>query len=333
MSQHDERDDQGDDALPRRDDPQSQARRERGRELVPDSWRAYDDTLTDDPLPGDAPAEAKDWLADQRTMHGLLRALHSQDAAAREGRIAAVLARIDAEPAAAARRRWFAVAAAALLLATLGFWAMLPASLPTASAAVERAVQALARDVAQRFHVEVVRAGASGRERARHEFELVTSPGGRFRLDGRLEFGGLQFGEFTLGSDGAEVWALGGNGAFRLASPLADKDRLQQRFGDVIDLGYLDVHALVRRLPENCELRVVAREVGADGRPQLRIAAESKRDDVRARLRSAWLLCDEATGMVTRIEIDAVGEGFSRRFTLQHLGEQPAGLAAFGRPW
>ena len=54
---------------------------------------------------------------------------------------------------------------------------------------------------------------------------------------------------------------------------------------------------------------------------------------LRARLRSAWLLCDEATGMVTRIEIDAVGEGSHRHFVLQHLGEQPAGLAAFGRPW
>ncbi|MFN6194041.1 MAG: hypothetical protein ACK5BN_09505, partial [Planctomycetota bacterium] len=149
MSQHDERDDDG--ALPR--DGDSLPRGERGRELVPDAWRAYDDTLADDPLPGDAPADAKEWLADQRTMHGLLRALHSQDAAAREGRIAAVLARIDARSHAGGVRRWFAVAAAALLLATVGFWALLPASLPTAAAAVERAVQALARDVAQRFHV------------------------------------------------------------------------------------------------------------------------------------------------------------------------------------
>lgn len=314
----------GDGSLPRGD---------KGRELVPEAWRAFDDTLADEPAAGEAPAEARDWLADQRVMHGLLRALHSQDAAAREGRIAAVLARIDAGAAATPARRWFAVAAAALLLATAGFWALLPSSLPTAAAAVERAVQALARDVAQRFHVEVVRTGAAGRERARHEFELVASPGGRFRLDGRLGFGGLQFGEFALGCDGAELWALGGNGAFRLAAPLADKDRLQQRFGDVIELGYLDVHALVRRLPEDCELRVVAREAGPDGRPQLRIAAESRRADALPQLRSAWLLCDEATGMVTRMEIEAGDDAFHRRFVLVHLGEQPAGLAAFGRPW
>lgn len=320
MNAHDEPDDDG---APRGD---------KGRELVPDAWRAYDETLADEPPAGDAPAEAKDWLADQRTMHGLLRALHSPDAAAREGRVAAILARIDAEARPAAGRRWLAVAAAALLLATLGFWAVLPASLPTAAAAVERAVVELSRDVVRRFRVEVVRNGADGRERARHEFELAASPGGRFRLDGRLGFGAVQLGEFTVGSDGAEVWALGGNGTFKMASPLADKERLQQRFGDVIDLGYLDVHALVRRLPEDCELRVVGREDGAAGRPQLRIEATRRHGDARAPLRSAWLLCDEGTGMVTRIEIDGGAAG-GRRLSLDYLGEQPAGLAAFGRPW
>lgn len=226
-------------------------RGDKGRELVPDAWRAHDETLADDRPAGAPPVEAKDWLADQRAMHGLLRALHSQDAAAREGRVAAILARIDAEAASAGPRRWFAVAAAALLLATLGFWAVLPASLPTAAAAVERAVGELARDVVRRFRVEVVRNGADGRERARHEFELAASPGGRFRLDGRFGFGAVQLGEFTVGSDGAEVWGLGSNGTFKMASPVADAERLQQRLGDVIDLGYLDVHALVRRLPRN----------------------------------------------------------------------------------
>lgn len=315
------------------DDDPATPRGDKGRELVPDAWRAHDDTLADDPLAGDAPVEAKDWLADQRTMHGLLRAMHSQDAAAREGRVASILARIDAEAAVVARRRWLVVASAALLLATLGFWVVMPASLPTAAAAVERAVVELSRDVVRRFRVEVVRSGIDGRERAHHEFELAASPGGRFRLDGRLGFGAVQLGEFTVGSDGAEVWALGGNGAFKMASPLADKERLQQRFGDVVDLGYLDVHALVRRLPEDCELRVVGRETGADGRPQLRIEATRRSGDARASLRSAWLLCDEATGMVTRIEIDAGAAAGGRRLSLDYLGEQPAGLAAFGRPW
>lgn len=312
------------------DDPAP--RGDKGRELVPDAWRAHDDTLADVPLAGDAPAEARDWLADQRTMHGLLRALCSQDAAAREGRVASILARIDAESTGADRRRWVVVASAALLLASLAFWAVLPASLPTAAAAVERAVVELSRDVVRRFHVEVVRNGADGRERARHEFELAASPGGRFRLDGRLGFGAVQLGEFNVGSDGVEVWALGGNGAFKMASPLADKDRLQQRFGDVVDLGYLDVHALVRRLPEDCELRVVGREAGRDGRPQLRIEGVRRNDAARAPLRAAWLLCDEATGMVTRIEIDGGAAG-GRRLSLEYLGEQPPGLAAFGRPW
>lgn len=314
-----------DEPTPRSDD--------KGRELVPEAWRELDETLADAPPDGDAPAEAKAWLADQRVLHGLLRALHSQDAAAREGRIAAVLARIDAESLPAPRRRWFAVAAAALALATFGFWAVLPTALPTAAAAVERAVGELGRDVARRFHVEVVRRDGGGRERARHDFELVASPGGRFRLSGRLGFGGLQFGEFTVGSDGAETWALGASGAFKMATPVDDSARLQQRFGDVVDLGYLDVHALVRRLPEDFTLRVVERTVGGDGRPQLRIEAAEPRTGAAGALRAAALWCDEATGMVTRVFVEAGDGAVVRTLTLDYLGEQPPGLVAFSRPW
>ncbi|MGB3966319.1 MAG: hypothetical protein WBO45_06280, partial [Planctomycetota bacterium] len=109
----------------------------KGRELVPEAWRDLDDTLADGPAPAEVPAAAKAWLADQRFVHGLLRAMHSQDVAAREGRIAAILARTDTA-AAEPRHRWLTVLVAACVLACLGvFWA-LPASLPTADAAVQR---------------------------------------------------------------------------------------------------------------------------------------------------------------------------------------------------
>ncbi len=303
------------------------------RELVPEDWRDLDDTLADGPAPGDVPAAAKNWLADQRCMHGLLRALHTPDAAAREGRIAAILARIDAERAAQPRRRWLLVAAAALVFASLGIWALQPPSLPTAEAAVQRAVVELARDVARKFHVAVVGTDAKGSTVQRHEFDLVAMSEGRFRVDGRFGFGGFQSGPITVGSDGQELWITAGNGQFRRAAPLAERERLLQGLGDALELGYVDVHDLVRKLPEDFELAVVGREVEG-GRPQLRIEALRKRPAARARFNAAWLLCDEASGMVTHVEVEVeFARGATRRLSIDYRGEEPAGQVAFARPW
>jgi hypothetical protein len=273
------------------------------------------------------PAAARPWLADQRAMHGLLRALHTPDAAAREGRVAAILQRIDADAQRSPRRHWLAVAGLALLLACAGVWLALPATLPTAEAAMRRATSELARDVARRFQVGTARLGADGRELGRQQFAVVTRPGGRFRLSGR--FGA----EFTIGSDGEEVWMIGANGAFRHAVPVAERERLQRRFGDVIDLGYLDVHDLLRKLPADFELRMVGRETDAAGRSVLRVEA-TRRSTAQMQLRSAWLTFDEATGMVLRLEAEAERAGGQpRRLSIEYLGEEPPGLVEFGRPW
>lgn len=306
----------------------------KGRELVPEEWRELDDTLADGPAPADVPAAAKAWLADQRYVHGLLRALHTQDAAAREGRIAAIFAAIDGTAQVAPRRHWLMVALAALCMACLGVWFALPAALPTADAAVQRAVHELARDVARRFRVVGVGVDARGSEMLRHEFALVTRPGGRFRVSGRLGIGGFQSGELTIGSDGQELWMTSATGAFRRSVPVAERERLMQGIGDTLDLGYLDVHDLVKRLPADFELAVVGRETGVSGREVLRIEAVRKRADARAQLRTAWLSCDEATGMVTQIEVEVeFARGASRRLSIQYLGEEPPGLVEFARPW
>lgn len=304
----------------------------KGRELVPDEWRAYDDTLADGDAPRAVPAEVRSWLGEQRFVHGLLRSLWSQDALAREARVDAILARIDRESAATARWRWPLVAAAALLLACAGVWMALPPSLPTAQAAVERAVAELARDVARRYRLELTGTGERSIELA-----LVTRPGGRFVVDGKLSLGPFESGPFRLGADGEQFWAVGANGMFRRAVPAAQRDRLLREFGDIIDLGYLDVHDLVRKLPDDFELRVVGRERDAAGRSLLRLEANRRQDTTALRLRTAWLLCDEATGMVTRLVFE-----FERRtarsagtggMTLEYLGEEPPGLVDFGRPW
>lgn len=291
-----------------------------------ENWRDLDDTLADGPAPAAVPDDARDWLADQRLMHGLLRALHTADAQAREARIAAIRARIDAHQAAGAQR-WWVVAAAALVLASLGFWLVLPARLPTAEAAMQRAVAELARDVDRRFHVDLRATTFTGKE-LRFELALVTRPGARFRIDGKFPFGALQ-----LGSDGSEMWVLSANGVFRRHGPLADRERLLQGFGEVLDVGYLDVDELVRRLPADFDLEVVGREPAASG-PQLRIRATRRSADGQALLHEAWLLCDEASGMITHLEVDSdLGRGARRHLVLRYLGEEPPGLVDYRRPW
>ena len=302
----------------------------RGRELVPEAWRELDDTLADGPAPADLPAEAKPWLGDQRYLHGLLRALHTQDAAAREARITGILERVDQERT-EPRTHWLRIAVAALLMACFGIWLALPTSLPTADAAVQRAVAELARDVARRYRVtmHMGERGALGRE-----FALVTRPGGRFRIDGKITFGELQLGEVRLGSDGQETWIYAANGMFRNTAPVAERERLERRLGNVLDLGHLDLHELVKKLPTDFELRVVGRESDSAGRHLLRIEAVQTRADTGARLRSAWLLCDEATDMVTRIEVEFAGvRGPARHMQIEYLGEEPPGLVDFARPW
>jgi hypothetical protein len=303
----------------------------KGRELVPDSWRELDETLADDALAGEVSAEAKAWLADQRVMHGLLRALHGQDAAAREARVAAILERVDAPPA--GLRRWLPLLAAAVVLACVALWAVLPARLPTAEAAVQRAVAELARDVARRFRVETAVVDAGGKQVMHHEVALVASPGSRFRLSGKFGFGPLQLGEVHVGCDGTEIWGVSANGVFRRAMPFAERERLLAAFGDTIDLGYLDVQQLVQKLPADFELKCVGRETDAQGRSMLRIEASRARPDTRMQVRNAWLLCDEATCMVTRLEVEVAFPRGTRRTSMEYLGEEPPGLVQFGRPW
>jgi hypothetical protein len=289
---------------------------------VPDAWRDFDDTLADGPSPADVPPEAKSWIAEQRLMHGLLRALHTADAPAREGRIATLLERIDRDARLAPRRQWVRVLAAALVLACVGVWFVLPESLPTAHAAVERAVRELARDVDRRFRIEALGGGQSGAEGV-----VVTRPGNHFRFDGKIAW--LQrMIEAHCGCDGQEFWWKDATGMFRGAFPFAERER--QRFpllGGALDLGYLDVHNLLQKLTADFDVKVTEREKDANGESRLRL--EAKRRGASGQPRVVRLQCDEETGMVTRIEIDSD----AGRLRFVYLGEEPADLVDYRRPW
>jgi len=285
---------------------------------VPDAWREIDDTLADGPSPADVPEEAKGWIAEQRLMHGLLRAMHTADAPAREGRIATLLERIDREARLAPRRQWVSVLAAALVLACVGVWFVLPPSLPTAHAAVERAVKELARDVDRRFRLEIL--GASG-----VECWVVTRPGNRFRVDGKFVIGPMLFAG-RIGCDGEELWMSDSSGAYRNAVPWSERGRQRMPvLHRALDLGYLDVHNLLQKLTTEYDV-TVGREKDEKGESRLRLDAQ--RRGASGGPRSLRLQCDEATGMVTRIDIDA--NAGSLRFV--YLGE-PAGPVDYSRPW
>src|SRR5690606_30240617 len=298
-----------------------------------------DDTLADGPSPVEVPAESRQWLVEQRTMHGLLRALNTADATARESRIESVLASMDAHGARAQRRHWFAVAAAALVMATLGIWLASPPSLPTAEAAMARAVNQLALNVDRKFHVKLSTAGRMRPEKVFNEFDLTVQPGMRFLIDGRFAFAGMRGIEGRIGCDGETFWIEPKHGRNRRSGRLADREQLLEGLGDIFDrdifdVGYLDLHALVGQLPGEFHLRVVARSEDELGNQQLHIEARRRTLRGAFRLRSAELIVDELTGMVTHLDAHVrAASGSMRHVLIDYLGQPLQGAVDYSRPW
>ena len=274
---------------------------------------------------------ARDWLVEQRSVHGLLRALHTADAAGREARVAAVLGRVDREIARVRRRHWLVVTAAALLLATFGIWLLLPPELPTAEAAMARAVDQLGRDLDRRFRVVWTAVARDGVPRDR-EFTLVTRPGMNFLIEGQFPTAGMRFADGRIGCDGQTIWIDAANGRTRRAGPLTERSTLLQGLGELFDLGYLDLQGLLGKLPGTFRLRVVER-LQRDGGPRLRIRARLRGAAGRLRLRAAELIVDEASGMVTRLDLQVRGLGGVRRLVLDYLGPVEGRAVDYARPW
>jgi len=299
-----------------------------------DEWAEFDDTLADGPSPAEVPEEARAWLAEQRIIHGLLRAMYTADASAREGRVAAVLDGIERHAVSSQRRHWVTVALAASLLATVGVWFALPQSLPTAEAAMARAVDQLARNVDRHYHVRVSNAGGRRPERVSSEFDLVVRPGMRFLIEGRVTMGRLRVVDGRIGCDGETIWVDGENGRGRRSGRLADREKLFKGLGEILDLGYLDLHALVENLPIGFKMQVVDRSTDADGRQLLHIEAGRRRKAGAIRVRGAELLVDEQSGMVRRLaaQVSGVGGGV-RQVLIEYRGQPEPGSVDYSRPW
>jgi len=298
-------------------------------------WSELDDTVADGPSPVEVPEEAREWIAEQRVMHGLLRAVNTADASARESRIESVLAHIDVYNARAHQRHWFAVAAAALLFATFGVWFALPSSLPTAEAAMARVADQLSLNVDRKFHVKLSSGGRKRPGRVFQEYELTVRPGMRFLIEGRVSFDGWRGADSLIGCDGETVWVQrGAGGRNRRSGPLADRERLVEGFGDILDTGYLDLHCLTDRLPGNFDLRVTDRSVNEQGQQLLHIKAHRRSRSGLLRVVSAELVVNEITGVVTYLDAQVRLEtGGMRHVLVDYLGQPAMGEVDYSRPW
>lgn len=300
-------------------------------------WRELDDTLLDGPSPADVPGEARQWLADQRMMHGLLRAVNTVDATAREARVESVLASIDQDGMKASRHHWLAVAAAALILATVAMWIAAPSSLPTAEAAIARVINQMSLDVDRKFHIKLSRAGRRRPEKIFSEFDLTVRPGMRFLIEGRLSIPALDGVKGRVGCDGQTLWSEADDGSRRRHRPLSNGQVVLDYLGGILDGGYLDLHSLIERMPDAFELQVSGRSDDASGRPQLHIEARrrGRRSSAGfARWRSAELTVDEMTGLVTHLDVPLrMAGGSVRHVLMDYLGQPAAGAVDYSRPW
>ncbi|MEZ5964092.1 MAG: hypothetical protein R3F56_09630 [Planctomycetota bacterium] len=268
-------------------------------------------------------AGAAPWLAQQRFVHGMLRALNSQDASAREARVRALMARL--QPANGWRGR-LAAAAAVLVLAAAAVWVLSTIDrLPRAEAMVAQALASLHEPIDRAFELQLdVERG----ERQQHRtMQVVLHPGSRFLITGDTTFGA-----FRAGCDGEEVWFEPQLAIFRSALPLKEAHRLTDRLGDVLDLGYLDLDTLLRRLPADTELRCVGREDGG-----IRVEAIGTVHLRRFDLRSVRMLVDDRSGLLRDVEAVAVGERRGARVEVKlrfrHVSDRSLGESAYRRPW
>ena len=286
---------------------------------------AHDDTL-DESVDAQPSAEARPWLARQRFVHGLLRALHGADSSAREARVQAVMARV--RPTRFEWRRPLLAAAAVLLASAAIWWAWpRPGSLPRAEALVARALASLDDPVDRAFTLAIT-IERGGRE-VHRDLDLVLRPGRRFFVAGEGPFG-----HFRVGCDGTNFWFDAG-GLIRHEVPLAEASRFADKMGDVLDLGYLDLDELVRRLPQ-AALRSTRREAGA-----IRVEASGPVTTPRMDLDGVQILVDEATGMIRSLDATATRRGGAggdeqrrvAKIAYRYVGERQLGADGYKRPW
>ncbi|HLQ37952.1 MAG TPA: hypothetical protein VK348_09130 [Planctomycetota bacterium] len=306
-----------------------------------DEWSELDDTLVDAPSgPGEpraVSAAARQWLAEQWLLHGLLRALHGADAEAREQRVRAITERLG--PQANRPPRWQVLLAAAALLLVM-FVAMTKFGAggpPSAEAAVVRAGDLLEQAVDRAFELTIFEERPNAERRRLGSFELTTRPGMKFHLQGGLQMGPMRIGPLEIGCDGQEIWVVPvARNVPAMSRPLTRAKQVLANFSGILDVGYLDVQGLVRELPQGFELSVTGRERGSDGHQLLHVSATRLPEQPASKFGKVdvvSLVCDESTGMVRQLEVHGRGStGRSHAIVIDYLGPAELDTERYQKP-
>lgn len=303
------------------------------------SWSMREETVDDSSLPHAADGlDARD-LAGQLFVHGVLLAAHPRRSAADADTIASIMSVVSAPPRIPRRHGWVRVAAAALLLCAFSWPFLFVENLPEARASVLRGAQLLGEDVDRRFAVEAVAVSEHGVGQNRQQFQLTARPGKRFLVEGSLELGPIRFAAMRFGCDGKQVWfhSFGDTGELaevRRAGSLDEAPSLLRGIGNVLDLGLLDVHSFVSKLPDQFTLETKARVTDTSGQKLLHVVATGGPSRQGFHLHRADLWCCEKTGCIVRLEVRADdGLGRIQQLNFVDQGPMPVDASIYDRPW
>lgn len=287
--------------------------------MTGDDLEFPDETLDGASAPEPVTPDQKSEVMRQRFVHGMLRALYSQDPDAREARVGRVLAGIGG-PGLGGRfsplRHPFAAAAGLLVLGALvaSYLVFLYRPVPRVDALMARAMSAHQMQVDRRYEVIMQLRDESVAPMIPRRLDVTLRPGHRFLVETRS-----RFGAFRAGCDGTTLWLQSGMLPEQvLKMPLADAPLLNKQLGGAMDVGYFDLEWLLGMLPKTCTVTVIGRE--GDG--LVRVQAEGIVGIRDGRLRSAVLLVRESSGVIERLEIDTAGaQHMASKVVFSYLGE------------
>jgi hypothetical protein len=277
----------------------------------------------------DLDAELRQRLVEQQTIHGLLRHLHSPDAAAREMRIQRVLVAMgsdrpevdtnaighDPDPsptpdADRLRQRGWRLAMAALVLigGTLLVTSLIPHRLPLARAVVGQTLQHLEqifdRAYDGRWTLEswTEDDGSGDRVLRGRNFKLFVGGRGRSLVRIDTSFGVVNAGCFAgkhwIRMPGWRTHVLKHSGPLRLPD------------GAEFDLGLMQIDNLLSMLPAEFDLQTLGRLRAENSADAATIHIRARRPANPARRQSAMVIdlwSEEVTGLLRKLEVVSDG--------------------------
>ncbi len=294
----------------------------------------FDDTIDDSSAPPDLSQDQRQWLAEQRLVHGLLRSMATADAAGREHRVETILESVGVHRP---HRRAWGLAAAALLLAGLMGYLLFQGieRLPQAKAMMSQALNHLSSQVDRTYRLTAELHSDSGKQDVVQAFLLTTRPGKKFLLEGQITFDPRSL--LRMGCDGEMLWALMSDPAVRWSGPLDRREKIAEFLGKYLDVEFFDLHKVISTLGwyGRVDLRAVQRLPGmrAGEGSVIRVEATCETTDV-FRIERAEFLIEEATGLLTYAELSGNPEpGLTWKLSLDYSGEVDPGEDRYRRPW